>query len=994
MNAAQEFANRHATNDQLIEVILCESQAKEINAHPGSAEFRPQILGATTLGDLLRQMQADEKHERLLEALCAANRNELEQLRQPVPKGKLLQQRREEHRLDCYVWPRYTTEVLKADTSGEQPHQVVERLPVPGSGSAALDHLLEQLLDGHRDLVIHDDAGAGKTVFTYQCLEALSRSLDDASCLFARRWPLVIRFHGHWPSRTTSQGITRLTIREAVATTFAAQIREYAKAECSDEAALKSVDYALQQRRVVIIVDGFDQCSPEDRTHLAGMLNPDTTQDATAAANAVDASHCRWIFAGRSYVIQSNTPRLFDHRLWTYARIERFNQQEWEQYFRISGDGTTRLADRWREMVPNPQAVQDLLGLPLVLREIRSIIEDPDDPDTHAALPVFWTEGQLHDHASKILLTRALRQKGLETDSAQLHRLCEVISLLAFQMMLDSKDYNGTVANDDAHPTAVNEFLDRARNRWLAAKQIPTSEVNRTDSQRRQVLEYDVELAILEKIELANRAVMDAFNHECRSFRNTKSMEWYAARYLTHSASPEDVFSTEQPAAINFINVPEWSNCWKLAIDMPRRAVNESVMARSLSALFHEPKSGTRPTELMFMAWPLFEYDELLARQLQYVVKDAEGKATRDHGQTLVEQGFITEERLESIARALILPTADKYLTEFRKTSRSLARDLDRHSRKDPPKRIYALPSCWRTGLRWLIKFEWILGTPWQNAPSRIKCQTMLQCPPQSRIDQVGDDAFVGWMGSPDNEHTSNYEKPRHRIRVTVFQMQATAVTRGMYAHFDARCPNVHSMRFASPADATLGDAPNAILYPVICASWYDAWMFCKWLGPDYRLPMECEWEHACRAGTETAYHFGSGWNYTQANCGGNYPYGHDNNGKELDKGPFRGRTTPVGRDRYPCNTYGLFDVHGNVFEWCWDWFDGNWYERRVEAFEGHDGNRDHVCQRDNGPASGSSRVLRGGSWSSRAFFCRSAFRLGNSPNDDFYTPGFRVCRG
>ncbi len=158
---------------------------------------------------------------------------------------------------------------------------------------------------------------------------------------------------------------------------------------------------------------------------------------------------------------------------------------------------------------------------------------------------------------------------------------------------------------------------------------------------------------------------------------------------------------------------------------------------------------------------------------------------------------------------------------------------------------------------------------------------------------------------------------------------------------------------------------------PVENVSWEDCVAFCAALGKKdgktYRLPTEAEWEYACRAGTTTPFHFGDTISVNQANYDGNHTYG---NGK---KGVYRQKTTPVGS--FPANAWGLYDVHGNVWEWCADWF-GPYQEgelRDPQYFVG-----------------GDARVLRGGSWVNFPGYCRSAYRLRRAPG---YRHIFIGCR-
>jgi formylglycine-generating enzyme required for sulfatase activity len=139
-----------------------------------------------------------------------------------------------------------------------------------------------------------------------------------------------------------------------------------------------------------------------------------------------------------------------------------------------------------------------------------------------------------------------------------------------------------------------------------------------------------------------------------------------------------------------------------------------------------------------------------------------------------------------------------------------------------------------------------------------------------------------------------------------------------------------------------------------------------------YRLPTEAEWEYACRAGTKSHFNFGSVLNGDKANVDGNYPFG------TTTKGTYLERTTRVGS--YGENAFGLFDMHGNVWEWCEDVFD-------EQAYASRGGTTINPLV-----MSGSEyRVLRGGSWVNGPWFSRSANRSWLTPVTRYVLTGFRV---
>ncbi len=157
--------------------------------------------------------------------------------------------------------------------------------------------------------------------------------------------------------------------------------------------------------------------------------------------------------------------------------------------------------------------------------------------------------------------------------------------------------------------------------------------------------------------------------------------------------------------------------------------------------------------------------------------------------------------------------------------------------------------------------------------------------------------------------------------------------------------------------------------------SWNDAVEFCRKLsqmtGREYRLPTEAEWEYACRAGTTTPFAFGAGLSSEQANFDGNYPSGG------APKGVYRQQTTRVGS--FQPNGFGLYDMHGNAWEWCEDVYHVNYNGAPTDGsawLNGGESNR---------------RVLRGGSWYSYADFLRSALRVRYAPSNRYDAFGFRV---
>lgn len=163
---------------------------------------------------------------------------------------------------------------------------------------------------------------------------------------------------------------------------------------------------------------------------------------------------------------------------------------------------------------------------------------------------------------------------------------------------------------------------------------------------------------------------------------------------------------------------------------------------------------------------------------------------------------------------------------------------------------------------------------------------------------------------------------------------------------------------------------------PVETVSWDDVKQFIRRLnaqetGLNARLPTEAEWEYACRAGTSTPFSFGTRITPNQVNFNGNYPYAG------AKKARYREKTVPV--KSLPANLWGLYEMHGNVWEWCADWLDIYHANETVDP---------------KGPNSGVSRVLRGGSWHSHARRTRSTYRYWTTPDARLQNIGFRLALG
>ena len=273
-------------------------------------------------------------------------------------------------------------------------------------------------------------------------------------------------------------------------------------------------------------------------------------------------------------------------------------------------------------------------------------------------------------------------------------------------------------------------------------------------------------------------------------------------------------------------------------------------------------------------------------------------------------------------------------------------------------------------------------------------------------------------MGSPTTEDGRHDNEAQHQVTLThSIYVQATEVTNQQYRDMAQWAyDNGHVTATASGLYDNL-DGSTQILkhlgaqyyeiafsagvfscinptHPVKYVTWYGSVAYCDWLSlqqglpraynhstgecnagnpygaPGYRLPTEAEWEYACRAGTQTPFSTGSCLDAgTEANYDGRYPY------TGCPTGPYVGWTVPAGS--YPANALGLYDMHGNLWEWCNDWY----------------GAYGEIVTDPVGAGVGGFRVIRGGSWISVARYGRAALRRGFAPSSVSYYLGFRVVR-
>jgi formylglycine-generating enzyme required for sulfatase activity len=217
---------------------------------------------------------------------------------------------------------------------------------------------------------------------------------------------------------------------------------------------------------------------------------------------------------------------------------------------------------------------------------------------------------------------------------------------------------------------------------------------------------------------------------------------------------------------------------------------------------------------------------------------------------------------------------------------------------------------------------------------------------------------------SPSEKYAFEYEKPQHHVTLTHdFYLGKHVVTQEQYQAVMGANPSYFSGNGKGKGRV---DGLNTQRFPVETVPWCDANEFCRKLsrltGRDFDLPTEAEWEFACRAGSSTTFYFGDAEQDLR-----DYAWYAANSQQ---------RTHDVGT-RKP-NRWGLYDMNGNVWQWCKDWYDQDYYS--------------HSAKEDPpGPETGDNRVMRGGSWLAHARICRCASRGWEDPLQGNHNIGFRV---
>ncbi len=806
---------------------------------------------------LLESLTTDERVERVIQTLAEQAIEDWERMRQ----GKAVAGS-ENHALDVYVPPHISIRVRTGDVSDteerdklkqEEQDNVASTTP-PGFERLArgIDDLIAHYVMGEGGRVIlYEDAGAGKTVFTWKLREALSRL--EKPCL-------ALRFEKQWETDIEAY--------------IAEKLKDACKSEKCDPTEI--AQKLLEERRVVLIFDAADQQASE-------FLKKQFHASISHEKHPQLAAQLRIVVTSRAFRVREQEHHLFQAAHWQHACAELFNKMQQENFKHQLSE---KARARWSRLVPNEKQFADQLRFPEVLRMIREIVEDPESTKREP----FHRRADLYLEVAERRLKRTFKSPDSEASEALIPDLKKALGCLAFEMMIKIRERFGYAAPGDLSKTVPQGAFKRfartydrdplftsfIQRDWQACEEV-LSRTEFTDRSLHSILEIDYKKSHL-------------------SFRSLKMLEFFAGWYLANLTSEEDIAELE-----SHVGERAWYWPWRFAIELagsPEKVepFAAQTLTRALGIIFSPPKGNlVRPTELMYRAWTLFQ--ETMQTELKAGGERVIASFQSQFFQVLQAGDVMTTARVA----AQLLP--DFALREIIQDDTRLAKLL----------------------------------------PESEKEVAFVRCPPSGN-------SGIFWMGgSTHYQDAYDGARPRHPVRLAPFWMQSTSVTVEQYTLFDpafAKSPKNQEFfeLYAKEPDC-----------PIILTNWFDATMFSIWTGNS--LPTEAQHAFAESASQDGEDKLGG-------NSNSSGPFDHPKShaaklssiepyqekapeGKRIENQyVYAGTSLPVRWDAkrrnesklaeaqkpppLVPNAWGLWQMNGNVAEWCSTEFDKNTYAMRA----------------------------------------------------------------
>jgi len=698
----------------------------------------------------------------------------------------------------------------------------------------------------------------------------------------------------------------------------------------AEDHARQTLEFLRDRGRLVLLLDGLDQASPEGRpVDVLRNLIGDVAWRA-----------CRIVVSGRPHALQRHWDDLFagpDHHRWRFVQVDEFDESQQRQYLGRTAEGRERF-----EMLPLED--REILGTPRVLAYLREL------PD--AQLSLIHTQADVYWRAINHLLlegmngSREARQIGLlpgeqvpeKVQKRSLERAKYVLAAIAFAMtstpLPARNDEGDEQPNFDGVPdNEFPAFLDTVYHLLQ----------RRPGEGDRSRLERDVE-GLTALNQFLDHGFFDTgvVGQDGVFWRNRTLQEFFTAYWLAQFCHEQDaepwggrVYCGDRPQSESYYWV------WRFLCEMPDEARNPRVWSRAIEPVFR-PGDGTiagtcRSGELIYRAWSALE--ELVRRREPLAIQVQ--AAFWGEFESEILSGRRGEDA-QRVARQFCDYFIDIPGGEFQMGA--------------PPEK-QGMPADLRRTWKKYLERE---GDPAELAEQHL---SQISYPPGKAGQQARKQAIDRWtrfFQDRDLEAILQLYYPANETPVVrtqeigAFRLNRWPTVNAWYRIFDPG----HGLANSWYRDRYEPISPDAET-PAIYVSWYDAWAFClwaRWDGQSCRLPHENEWEYAAKAGTDWSWNYwwGDAFDPDKCNAEGNV-----------------GRTTRP--DPAHANPWGLEDMLGNVWEWTEDEY------RRAYDLDL--------------PPDSSARVSRGGSWFDIAFVARSAFRVDDRPwrSEDFL--GFRVAR-
>ena len=829
-----------------------------------------------------------------IDLLVAAEAKTMQDNWRKAREGKLLGDFR--HQLDVFVEPRISVRVSQPEPDSGRPEEKWETLP---AGVEAL--LNRHLIPSHQWLVIHEDAGGGKTV--------LSWLLADALCQHERR-PWVVRYEGReFPA----------SLYDDLARKLQGKLEKYGVTQTATEV----LNDLLEQQRVVVIYDALDQ---DNSNATADGIAADHRVNKLRTAKADDQlkNRLRLIITSRPYAFMQLSP-LAD---WLECRLELFDELQQSDYrqqvIRLEESGRpgagAQVEEAYRQLLPRPEDVEDLLRYPVVQAQLRMIIQAQLRSDGRTQLRSFKNAGDLYLEMAYRLLDGAFKSGRYVQETSDKENLIELLSCYGYLMMLQYQNFS---VEEDRIPLMHRDV----RQRFSGSQE---------DWERCSKILLDTYLT-------EHLLLKENGKHEL-SFPSLKMAEFFAGLYLGRYCDERVIKELQLE-----IGRGEWNNVWRFVAELPettnssgRSACTPNSLCYSLQALFSVPNEGReRPTLAMFRAWQVLQRNAWLKDVREQVL----GSWRQQFRQILIE-GY--EQGMPSVrARTAAEVVFEGDLLAFVKSGKEFEqnrinqrlRELDKIPRPNPREKseIETLSASEET-LDQMETSSWCKKLQ-PEFPVYALCSNA----------KTGDPDHLTFMmgASPKDKDAFPGEKPWQEVSVPAFYMATACVTRSQYALF---CPQREREE-----SSILEYAPDPDC-PMIHVNFHDGMCFGLWLDDRYSLPSEVQWEGAAWGGLDRKKN--------QDYVIGVPPYTRKFTSAQVNYGEEIGRCVPVRFAKFNANKFGLWQMSGNVGEYT----RSEWYDHLSDAIE----------HRNDDVALGSAepvRCVRGGSWNYYARFSRCSNR-------------------